>query len=154
MKHLTLLTSLFFFFLCTTAQTTSKTVATKGSPELPKLLMGIGLPYKVANDSLAVIPYGGENLASFNVYIQKIGDLYIVYSSLSESLPGKLSEANYKYLLQQNEKYDIIKIGMSGENNEIFLRADVYKMGITTSMLKRIIVQVANVTNIIAGEIK
>jgi hypothetical protein len=83
--------------------------------ELEKILTGIGLPYKVVNDSLAVIPYGGENVESFQVVIQKIGDLYIVFSNLTETLPGKINESKYKYLLQMNDNFDVVKIGMSAE---------------------------------------
>lgn len=122
--------------------------------ELAKLMMGIGLPYKMANDSVAAIPYEGENIASYQVIIQKISDLVIVYTNLSEALPGKIDETKYKYLLQQNEHFDIVKIGMSGDDNSVFVRADIYKTGTTTALLKRIITQVANVTNIIAGELK
>jgi hypothetical protein len=153
MKHLTLLIYSLPILLDATSQS-AKPAPQQTVPELPKLLAGIGLPYQVANDSQAMIPYGGANLASFDVYIQKVADLYIVYSNLSESLPGKFWPTAYKYLLQQNERFDIVKIGISGEEDSVFLRADIHRMGITTSTLKRVIVQVANVTNIIAGEIK
>jgi hypothetical protein len=122
--------------------------------ELEKILTGIGLPYKVVNDSLAVIPYGGENVESFQVVIQKIGDLYIVFSNLTETLPGKINESKYKYLLQMNDNFDVVKIGMSAEDNTVYLRADLYKSGTNTALLKRVIVQVANVTNIIGGDLK
>ncbi len=136
------------------AQTKPKPGAKPAANELAKLMMGIGLPYKMANDSVAAIPYEGENIASYQVIIQKISDLVIVYTNLSEALPVKIEETKFKYLLQQNEHFDIVKIGMSGDDNSVFVRADLYKTGITTALLKRIITQVANVTNIIAGELK
>jgi hypothetical protein len=43
---------------------------------------------------------------------------------------------------------------MSGDDNSFFVRADLYKAGTTTALLKRIVTQVANVTNIMAGELK
>jgi hypothetical protein len=101
-----------------------------------------------------VIPYEGENIAAYNVVIQKISDLYIIYTSLTEALPGKINETKFKFLLQQNNHYDVVKIGMSEDDGTIFLRADVYKSTINTALLKRIIVQVANVTNIICGDLK
>jgi hypothetical protein len=136
------------------AQAKSKPTTKDPINELAKLMMGIGLPYKMANDSVAAIPYEGENIASYPVIIQKIGDLVIVYTNLSEALPGKIDDTKYKYLLQQNEHFDIVKIGMSGDDNSVFVRADLYKAGITTALLKRIVTQVANVTNIMAGELK
>lgn len=136
------------------AQTKPKPAVNPPLHELEKILTGIGLPYKVANDSLAVIPYGGENVESFQVVIQKIGDLYIVFSNLTEALPGKIDETKYKYLLQMNDHFDVVKIGISAEDNSAYLRADLYKSGTNTALLKRVIVQVANVTNIIGGDLK
>jgi hypothetical protein len=151
----------FFFFLgfaltiaTSWAQQPKKPLSKQHLSELNKLLTPIGLPYKMANDSVAAIPYEGENIASYPVVIQKIGDLIIVYTNLSEALPGKINDKKYKYLLQQNEHFDIVKIGMSGDDNSVFVRADLYKAGTTTALLKRIVTQVANVTNIMAGELK
>ena len=123
-------------------------------PELKKLLSGTGLPFKVINDSLAAIPYGGQNISSYQVVVQKISDLYIIYTNLTEALPEKINETKYKYLLQKNDHFDVVKIGMNADDNTVYLRADVYKTAISTALLKRIIVQVANVTNIIGGELK
>jgi hypothetical protein len=121
---------------------------------LQKILTGTGLPYKIVHDSLALIPYEGENIASYNVVVQKISDLYIIYTSLTEALPGRIDETKYKYLLQQNDHYDVVKIGISADDNTVYLRADVYRSATTTALLKRIIEQVANVTNIIGGDLK
>ena len=121
--------------------------------QLQKLLTGIDLPYKIINDSLAAIPYEGENIVSYQVIIQKIGDLYIIYTNLSEALPDKLTEAKYKYLLLQNDNFDVVKIGLSADGI-FYLRSDLYKTTATTPILKRIITQVANVANIIAGDLK
>ena len=138
----------------TFAQTKPKPAVKQSVPELQKLLTSSGLPYKMVNDSVAVIPYGGENIDSYSVVIQKISDLYIIYSNLTEALPGKIDETKYKYLLQQNDHFDVVKIGMNADDNTFFLRADVYKAGITSTILTRIIKQVANVTNIIGGDLK
>ena len=136
------------------AQVKPKPVVKPPAGELKKLLTGTGLPYKIMNDSIAVIPYEGENIASYNVVVQKIGDLLIIYTNLTEALPGKIDTTKYKYLLEQNDNFDIVKIGMSSNDNIMYVRADLYKAGSTTAILTRIIKQVANVTNIIAGELK
>ncbi len=136
------------------AQTKPKPTVKKAVPELQKLFTGSGLPYKMVNDSVAVIPYEGENIASYQVIVQKISDLYIVYTNLTEALPGKIDDTKYKFLLQQNDYFDVVKIGMSADDNTVYVRADVYKAGITTALLARIIKQVANVTNIIGGDLK
>ena len=150
-----------FFVLCflfsditVFAQSKPTTLAKQTVSELKKLLTGSGLPFKMANDSLAVIPYEGVNIASYNVVVQKISDLYIVYTSITDALPGKIDETKYKYLLQQNDHYDVVKIGLSESDGTVYLRADVYKAGANTVLLKRIIVQVANVANIIGGDLK
>lgn len=109
---------------------------------------------KMINDSLVVLPYEGENIASYQVIVQKASDLYIIYTNLTEALPGKIDETKYKYLLQQNDNYDVIKIGMSAADGSVYLRADVYRAGTNAVLLKRIIAQVANVTNIIGSELK
>ncbi|MEO8406197.1 MAG: hypothetical protein ABI480_16430, partial [Chitinophagaceae bacterium] len=83
------------------SQSKPKPSAKQTLPVLKKILSGTTLPYKIINDSLAVIPYEGENIASFNVVIQMVSDLYIVYVNLDEALPGKLNDTQYKYLLQR-----------------------------------------------------
>ena len=118
------------------------------------MLTGTGLPYKMVNDDLAAIPYGGENIASYQVLVQKVSELYIIYTNLTEALPGKIDETKYKYLLQQNAHYDVVKIGINAADNIAYLRADVYTSATNTALLKRVIEQVANVTNIIGGVFK
>jgi hypothetical protein len=152
---------LLLFFTCIVLYSAfafcqTKTTATSKKPlhELAKLLIGSALPYKIVNDSLAVIAYEGENIASYNVVIQKISDLYIIYTNLSEALPGKINESKYKYLLQQNDHYDMVKIGISADDGAVYIRADLYRTATNPALLKRIITQVANVTNIISGELK
>ncbi len=145
------------FLFCTAAgfsQAKSKAPVKQPLSELNKLLVGTNLPYKMVNDSLAAIPYEGENIAAYTVVIQRISDLYIVYTNLTETLPKTIEESKYKYLLQQNDHFDIVKISLNPDKNMLFLRADVYTTGISTALLQRIIRQVANVTNIIAGELK
>ena len=148
---------MFYFLLSSAigfAQSKPKAPVKNNVQVLQKLLTGTGLPFRMANDSLAAIPYGGENITSYQVVVQKISDLYIIYTNLTETLPGKIDETKYKYLLQQNDHYDVVKIGMNADDNTVYLRADVYKTVTTTALLKRIIEQVANVTNIIGGDLK
>jgi hypothetical protein len=47
----------------------------------------------------------------------------------------------------------VIKIGL-GDDNTTYVRADVYAITVTSPLLERIIKQVANVTNIIGGELQ
>jgi len=145
---------LLFLALITFSQPKQKPLVKQAMPGLVKLLSGSELPFKIINDSLAVIPYEGENIASYNVMVQRISDLYIVYTNLTEALPGKIDDTKYKYLLQRNDHFDIVKIGMSIDDNTMYVRADVYKAGTSTALLTRIIKQVANVTNIIGGDLK
>lgn len=119
-----------------------------------KLVTGTGLPFKLINDSLAAIPYEGENIASYNVFVQKVSDLYIIHTDLTEALPGKIDDTKFKYLLQRNNDFDIIKIGIESSGNTVFVRADIFKSGTTTALMARVIKQVANVANIIAGDLK
>jgi len=72
------------------AQVKPKPVVKPPAGELKKLFTGTGLPFKIISDSTAVIPYEGENIASYNVVVQEIEDLYIIYTNLSEALPGKI----------------------------------------------------------------
>lgn len=136
------------------AQPKTKAPAKKTATGLEKLLTGCGLPYSMVNDSLAVIPYGGENIASYKVIVQSVSDLVIVFTNLSDALPGKIDATKYQYLLQQNNHFDIIKICLDPEDNTASLRADLYKAGTSNVLLKRVIEQVANVTNIIGGDFK
>ena len=135
-------------------QTKPKAPVKKAIPEMKKLLIGLDVPYNIINDTVAVIPYNGANIPSFEVVVQKLGDLYMISTNISEALPGKIDSTKYKYLLQQTEYYDMIKIGMSGDVDMVYIRADVYKAGMTTAILDKVIKQVANVSNIIAGDLK
>lgn len=137
-----------------TAQSKSKPVPNYNTSELKRLLTTTGLPYRLVSDSLAVIPYEGANIKSYSVVVQRISDLYIIYCSLTEALPGKIDQTKYKYLMQLNDHYDIVKTGLSADGETVYLRADLYKSVITPALFKRIISQVANVTNIIGGELK
>lgn len=154
MKNLFLFSCFFFLVIVSTAQTKAKPSAKPALSELAKVLRGSGLPYKIVSDSIAVIPYEGDNIPSYSVLVQKVSDLYIVYINLTEALPGKIDETKYQYLLQQNDQYDVVKIGMSAQDGTVYLRADLYKTGINTTLLTRVIKQVANVANIIGGDLK
>jgi hypothetical protein len=145
---------LFFTITISFAQTKKKTNVKQPVSELKTILAGTGLPYSIVNDSLSYIPFEGENIASYRVIVQKIGEMFIAYTDLTEILPGKIDETRYKYLLEQSNNYDIIKLCLDSEANTVYARADIYKAGLTSTLLTRIIKQVANVTNIIAGELK
>jgi hypothetical protein len=145
---------ILLFAVTAFAQTKVNTTAKQPVAELKKMLTGTGLPYKMINDSLAVIPYEGENISSYQVLVQRVSDLYIVFTNLTETLPGKIDDTKYKYLLEKNNDFDIVKIGLDNTDNTVYVRADVFKTGATTTLLTRVIKQVANVTNIIAGDLK
>lgn len=148
-----LLCCLLFSLTIILAQTKAKQIVKTPVNTMQKLLSGTGLPFTVVNDSLAVIPYEGENISSYQVLVQKINDLYIIYCNLTETQPGRIDETKFKYLLQQNDHFDVIKIGL-GSDNTVYVRADVYRASLTATLLARIIKQVANVTNIIGGNLK
>ena len=154
MKNILCMVCFLFAASITYAQPKQKTPVQKPLPELQKFLTASGLPYKMLNHTVAVIPYEGENLTSYEVVVQKISDLYIVYTNLTEALPGKIDETKYKYLLQKNDEFDLIKIGMCGDDNAVYVRADIFKAATTATLLTWIIKQVANFTNIAAGDLK
>ena len=106
----------------------------------------------MVNDSLAVTSYGGDRIAYYQVIQQRISDPVIVYTNLSKALPGKIEEIKYKYLMQQNEYSDIITTGMSGDDKNVFVPGYFYKSGSITLLSQKIITQLANVENIMAGQ--
>jgi len=112
-----------------------------------------GLPFKVVNDSMLIVPYEGENLAAYDVVIRRTAGLLVIYSSLTDAIPVKADEKVWKYLLEKNDHFDLVKISLSSEG-ELYLRADIYWTTVSTPILTRVIKQVANVTNIIAGDFK
>ena len=106
------------------------------------------------NDSLAVIPYEGVNIPSFQVVVQGISYLYIISTNLTETLPGKIDSTKYKFLLQLNDRYDFIKVAVNSEDNSAYLRVDLYKPSTNAALLKKVIAQAANVTDILGGDLK
>ncbi len=51
---------------------------------------------------------------------------------------GKLAEAQYKWQLQRNDEFDLIKIGFA-EDGIFYLRADLYRSTAINATLKRLI---------------
>ena len=136
------------------SQPKSKVPAKRTPSALEKLLTGSDLPYKIVNDSLAVIPYEGVNIPSFQVVVQGISYLYIISTNLTEMLPGKIDSTKYKFLLQLNDRYDFIKVAVNSEDNSAYLRVDLYKPSTNAALLKKVIAQAANVTDILGGDLK
>jgi hypothetical protein len=153
-KFLVLTLSFVLVFTSVFAQPKPKPASKPAIPELKKFLNGTGFPFKLVSDSMAVIPFGGANIEAFDVIVQRSSDLYIVYSNLTDALAGKIDETKYKYLLEKNNYFDIVKIGLSNEDSIMYVRADIYKYGLTSALLKRTVQQVGNVTNIICGDLK
>ncbi len=149
-------TTFFLFFLVSIsfAQIKTRTTVKQPASELKSILAGTGLPYSIISDSLSYIPFEGENIAKYAVIVQKVGELYIVFTTLTEILPGKIDDTRYKYLLEQSNNFDIVKLCLDSEVNSAYVRADIYRAGLTSTLLTRIIKQVANVTNIMAGDLK
>lgn len=85
-KQFVVIFSLLFSAGITIAQSQKKLPAKQAVPELSKMLTGTGLPFKMLNDSVAVIPYGGENIATYEMGVQKVSPLYIIYTNLSEAI--------------------------------------------------------------------
>lgn len=150
-KTITLLLFFIAFWFNASAQGKAQPAAS-----MPSLVHWVGttkLPYKFINDSLIAIPFEGEHIPSYNVVVQGVGDLVIVFTNLSQAAPGKLDASRHAYLLQMNEHYDLVKIGL-GLDSSFYVRADVFRTALSNDIISRIIKQVANVTNIIAGELK
>lgn len=154
MKKSILSICILLFASISFAQTKSKSHTETALPELQKLLSSTSFPFDMISDSAAIIPFEGTNIDSFNVAVQKVSDLYIIYSNLTKTFPDKIDETTYKYLLEKNDHFDITKIGLNVHDNMIYLRADVYISAINGPLMKRILQQVGNATNIIAGDLK
>lgn len=154
MKNSILSIVIIFFATVAFAQTKPKAQVKKVTPELELLLSDTGFPFEMISDSAAIIPFEGTNIEEFNVAVQKVSDLYIIYSNLTKTFPNKIDETTYKYLLEKNDHFDITKIGLNVHDNMIYLRADTFISAVNAPLMKRILQQVGNATNIIAGDLK
>jgi len=153
-KRLLFISCVLVFVSAAFGQVKPKTTTKPAVSPLKKIVSDTGLPFEMINDSLAVVPFEGQNIASYQVIVQKVSDLYIVYTNLTETLPGKIDATKYEYLLQRNNDFDIVKAGVDDADKTVYLRADVFRSNLNAALLKRVINQVANVTNIIAGDLK
>lgn len=139
------------------AQSKQKTTAKPVKLGFEKVLDEIGFAYEKISDTLAEIPVEGTNIPSIKVRLGKVDDLYIIYLNLTKALPGKLDETKYQYLLEKNNFFDVVKISLDKVDkaqNFFYIRAEVYAFGVKAANLKRIIIQVADAADIIAGELK
>ncbi len=154
MKKSLLIVCILFLVSISFAQTKPQVQVKKVMPELEKLLTASTFPFGMLSDSAAIIPFEGTHIDSFNVAVQKVSDLYIIYANLTKTFPDQINETTYKYLLEKNDHFDITKIGLNVHDNMMYLRADVYISVMNGPLMKRILQQVGNATNIIAGDLK
>lgn len=139
------------FLVTINAQAQQKIKQPGGS--LQKMLNESKHQYKKLTDSIYQITFAGDNIKEFDVTISQISDLFVISVDISEAMNLELKPEKYESLLKSNDAYDIVKIGLSEYNNHLYLRADIYSSIVNTAILKRIIAQVANVTEIIAGDL-
>ncbi len=85
--------------------------------------------------------------------VQTTGDLVIVITPLSDILPAKMAEYNYLTILQRSQYYDLVKI-VANEAGCFYLRVDTYKTFVECYVLKRILQQSGNVTDLLFDELK
>lgn len=139
------------------AQTKQKTTAKPVKSGFEKVMDEIGFAYEKISDTLAEIPVEGTNIPTIKVRLGKVDDLYIIYLNLSKALPGKLDATKYQYLLEKNNLFDMVKISLDKADKAqdfFYIRAEVYAYGVKAANLKRIVIQVADAADIIAGELK
>lgn len=121
---------------------------------IEKKVAEMGFPYEKISDSIVVIPFEGSHIPSYKVRFAQVSDLYIIYINLTESIPGKLDETKYKYLLEQNNDLDFVKVGLDKSNNKFYMRIDVLSAASNTASLKNLINQIANAADQIADDLK
>lgn len=152
---------IFFLFLASIFFATNILFAQIKKPSPKKIisnfeniLIKTALPYEMVNDTLAYISYEGNNLKLYKVNITKMGYLYVVFANLSQIFPDKINETKYQYLLEKNNDFDLVKIGLSRESKMFYTRADVFLENLNAKIFKKIIAQVANVIDEIAADLK
>lgn len=151
------LTCLLLSASITFAQNKQKTTEKPVKSGFEKILDEIGFAYEKISDTLAEIPVDGNYIPSIKVRLGKVDDLYVIYCNLSKALPGKLNATKYQYLLEKNNLFDLVKIGLDKvEKAEDFfyIRSEVHTYGAKAVNLKKIVIQVADAAEVIAGELK
>jgi hypothetical protein len=129
-----------------------KALPKKVASPITRLLYSISLPYRIINDSVAVVPFTGTAIQNYEVVIQRVSDLCIVYTNLSDIYPLTKDSVLMRYLLQSANHFDLIKIGINSQN-DVYIRTDAFIDILNGRYLERLIQQVANVTNIMAGNL-
>ena len=152
MKQLKCLFVLLVIFVPLLMRAQTKSFVPKKEGIMEQLLLKVALPYRIINDSLAVIPYSGSSIPDYQIVIQRVSDLCIIYTNLSEVQSFKDDSLVMHHLLQQADHFDLIKIGMD-QHNDVYIRSDAFIDLLNSKYMERLIRQVANVANIVAGEI-
>ncbi|OIR06949.1 hypothetical protein GALL_108550 [mine drainage metagenome] len=152
-KQLLFLASFILASTILFAQAKPKIPVKKNLTDIERKVSEMGFPYEKISDSIVVIPFGGSHIASYKVRFAQVSDLYIIYINLTEAIPDKLDETKYKYLLEQNNDLDFVKVGLDKSNNKFYMRIDVLSAASNTASLKSLINQIANAADQIAGDL-
>lgn len=111
-------------------------------------------PYEKVNDSTAVIPFKGTEIAAYEIVIVKTANLYVLLCNISNSIPGIELEKNYKRLLEMNNDLDLVKFSIEKDSGKIFVRIDAYASNLSAEILKNLINQIGDAVDYAAEEFK
>ncbi|HJV18907.1 MAG TPA: hypothetical protein VJ552_03420 [Sediminibacterium sp.] len=131
-----------------------KTATARKQPLFESWIKATNLPYEKINDSTVVIPFKGTVVASYQIFVVKTANLYVMLCNVSGLVPNIGDEKNFKRLLELNDELDIVKFSLLKDSGKIFARIDALDSIITPGTLGKLIGQLADAIDFAAQEFK
>lgn len=129
-------------YVTSLAQAESAAQSKSNTAKVLQLLEDSKYNYRKAADEVWAIPYTGDNLKEFNVVVVLEQNLVVLVVIMAEKDEFKLSNEMMMKMLNMNDQFDRVKIGIS-DKGDAFLRIDLSLRILDTQELKENIEQIA-----------
>ena len=149
MRNLKAILALLAFTLAAAAQTPG---AAKNTTDVVALLEKSGYHYSKVSDGVWEITFKGNNVGEFAVRIALGGEILIVMAKIDDRKSLQLQPAFITKLLELNDKFDTVKLALSGEM--LYVRSDTHVRILDVQELKYLLEQISGAVDEMYPQIK